>query len=168
MLITPLRASLTLCLVGAMFIGLLCLPSACVTDTANLDASLGQEVGDAEVQDGPSETSNGKCATLADCADFTGSCFSDTRCEDGRCAYSVLPFGSIDPKTPQIYGDCVSLACDGFGKLTTMRDELDVPDDRDPCTYDFCVDGMPHAIHPPTNEGGACGDGGTCKAGVCQ
>ena len=82
----------------------------------------------------------------------------------GACSMAFLPPGPAT--SAQIAGDCRTDTCDGKGTLASKIDDLDVPDDKNPCTKDLCSNGVPsHASGP---AGVSCGTGLLCNAtGQC-
>ncbi|AKU93768.1 Putative secreted sialidase [Labilithrix luteola] len=64
-------------------------------------------------------------------------------------------------------GDCKKSQCDGAGKVVSVNDDTDLPDDKNPCTDDVCTNGVPS--HPFKTVGTTCGTSLVCDgAGNCQ
>ena len=63
-------------------------------------------------------------------------------------------------------GDCKRRQCATDGTVTTVNDDTDVPDDRNPCTNDICTTGAPSHTMMPANSN--CGGANHCNAtGQC-
>jgi hypothetical protein len=103
----------------------------------------------------------------SDCTGFGDPCYASVACESGRCAFALEPYGKELGPELQTSSDCLRVACDGFGKHTKLPDSSDPESDGDPCTRDFCIEGTPHAIHPPQPNGTACDGGPSCVSGAC-
>lgn len=108
-----------------------------------------------------------ECAVTSDCPQAGQLCYTTVACVSGRCAYALAAYGDPVPDALQTPRDCRRVACDGFGKTTSVPEDDDLPDDGDPCTLDLCVDGAPHATHPPLPDGTPCDGGPSCVAGRC-
>ncbi len=111
----------------------------------------------------------GRCNVVADCPQLGKFCFDDVACTEGRCAYTVKNFAEPvgDDPTP---GDCHRPVCDGFGEVESGIDDSDAPSDGNPCTRDFCIEGIPHDVHPAEADGTVCvlaGVSGSCSKAVC-
>ncbi len=153
---------------GSAFLGIALLGSACqdpiyaeIPCDPSADAGPGTKDADA--------TASGRCTVVSECAEASEPCYKDVSCTDGRCAYRVKGFDEPVGDDPQA-GDCHRPLCDGLGKLVNGIDDSDAPDDGNPCTIDFCIEGFPHDIHPKQEDGTPCalgGVSGTCSSGNC-
>ena len=97
----------------------------------------------------PPPCGDGDPCTVDNCAPSTGKCQHDAAspgaaCDDGNLC-------TQDTK-------CVSGKCIGLAKGC---------DDSNSCTADSCDPAIGKCAFSPTNDGGVCGSGGTCKKGVC-
>ncbi len=122
---------------------------------------------DAE-EDSGGDATTPECSKSEECQGFGNACYVRVECLGGRCDFQLRAPGAVATSATQIEGDCQRIACDGFGGFTLFTDNSDVPNDNNACTLDICADGTPHPFHPPANDGTFCGDGGVCKAGVCN
>lgn len=125
-------------------------------------------LGEAAIADAPADAAKGRCIAVDDCEEARGPCYTNVTCEEGRCRFSVKGFAEpvgTDP-TP---GDCQRPVCDGFGAVVSGIADGDVPDDGNDCTVDFCIEGIPHEVHPSREDGTPCGPAkaGVCAGGVC-
>lgn len=105
------------------------------------------------------------CLVPADCTSLPASNECRQRaCTAGACGETFTASGTaISTQTP---GDCMRTECDGAGSTTVAVDDLDVPDDANPCTLDVCTAGTPSNPDAPSNT--PCGQGLTCDgAGNC-
>jgi hypothetical protein len=119
------------------------------------------------------------CIHPFDCPGADSDCVART-CLDGHCGQGPVPAGT--PTSTQISGDCQREVCDGAGAAKLVDDDLDLPDDGNPCTDEACVAGVPYAapsaaLTPCNQDGGALCDGvghcvgctadAQCGGGVC-
>ncbi|HVK64442.1 MAG TPA: hypothetical protein VM694_08210, partial [Polyangium sp.] len=84
--------------------------------------------------------------------------------QQGSNPSSECTTGQTDATTPD---DCVRKECQG-GKFVSVPNDMEVPDDANPCTQDTCSTGAPQ--HTAVN-GTMCklGDGmGECVSGQCE
>ena len=104
------------------------------------------------------------CTAADECPGTDDECRHRT-CVDGACGFENAPAGT--PLRRQTPGDCVELACDGMGAVTSNPQGSDVEDDGFQCTSDTCDAGIPQ--HDPEPEGTRCTQGGKlCSAeGTC-
>src|SRR5262249_15867489 len=65
----------------------------------------------------------------------------------------------------QLPGDCKQKVCDGSGVTVDQDDDLDLPDDSNPCTDDVCTAGV--ASNPFLMKGASCGMNGAGEPLVC-
>lgn len=80
------------------------------------------------------------CTVPQDCPmAVTPACRTNTQCVDGYCLWVDLPEGTPVPGVAQTYGDCITNACDGFGRsnenFTDAKDKYDWGND---CYADTC------------------------------
>lgn len=96
------------------------------------------------------------CTTELTCPGETNACQTRT-CVAGECQLVIEPDGKL--VSGQTKGDCFRLECDGNGKVRSVVDTQDVPDDGKQCTQDECaLDGtFSHASAP---KGVACAQSG--------
>src|SRR5438067_364131 len=97
------------------------------------------------------------CSADVECDDHN-PCTTDACSADGLCAQTAHDATVL----PQVIGDCQHAECK-YGRPTTVRDELDLPDDKNPCTADTCTDGV--AGHSDQAAGAGCNVG--ANAGTC-
>ena len=64
------------------------------------------------------------CAVAADCTGIDDECQQRT-CTNGICGVAYTPSGV--PVSNQVSGDCQSSVCDGFGRITSIPDDSDLP-----------------------------------------
>jgi hypothetical protein len=109
---------------------------------------------------------SGHCVTCVRNSD----CGVDTLCMVFGCdaSHTCRP-GNVEAGSPvglQVVGDCHVQQCDGFGSVTAIPDDTDVPDDNNPCTTDTCTNGA--ISHTPVASGASCGGSSICDgAGHC-
>jgi hypothetical protein len=85
-------------------------------------------------------------------------------CIDGACVERPRLAGRL-PESLQAAGDCLTLSCDGDGKVVDEVDEGDVPHDGNPCTEDGCSGSS--AVNTPL-PGAPCGERLSCnESGIC-
>ena len=117
--------------------------------------------------DASADATAAECSHDEECPHFGKPCYASVTCTAGRCGFALSAYGDPLPDSQQTPHDCRRVACDGFGATTSLPSDDDVPDDGDPCTLDLCVDGVPHATHPPLPDGTPCDGGPSCVAGRC-
>jgi hypothetical protein len=102
----------------------------------------------------------GSCVTGAECGE--SSVCGVRTCEKGTCGMVPLLTGGtvLDSQLP---GDCSRAQCDDNGSVALVADEADKSDDGNPCTVDFCKDGI--LVHGPQNADVPCGIN---NAGKCD
>jgi len=103
------------------------------------------------------------CTVDAECDDGN-PCSIDSCGETGTCGTEPSPDGMA---AEQEEGDCRVIRCKG-GQPEDEVDDGDIPDDKEPCTLDACVEGSPK--HTEQVDGTVCEVGlgtGACEAGVC-
>ncbi len=122
---------------------------------------------DAEATDASDDAAPDQCTKDEECDGFGNACYVSAACVTGRCEFQLRAPGAVATAATQVLGDCLRLACDGFGGLTNFVDDTDVQSDSNSCTIDLCVGGTPHPIHPPVSDGTPCGDAGICTSGAC-
>ncbi|MEP7122631.1 MAG: plastocyanin/azurin family copper-binding protein [Byssovorax sp.] len=104
-----------------------------------------------------------QCTVPTTCPGVDGECQVRT-CTAGVCGIALTPAGTA--AATQIAGDCMANKCDGAGASKPVVDDLDLPDDSNPCTNDVCTSGAPS--HTPAAGGTVCGAGQACNgAGAC-
>ncbi len=106
-----------------------------------------------------------ECCSTPNCSPYENECGSNV-CSGGRCQTTYEENGT--QTASQTSGDCKKNVCDGAGKIITVTDDLDVPDDENQCTSNVCSEGT--GSHPPVNSGDECSqnDGSVCDgAGNC-
>ncbi|HTJ84451.1 MAG TPA: hypothetical protein VL400_22185 [Polyangiaceae bacterium] len=105
-----------------------------------------------------------ECNGESDCSSLPPTTECGTRmCVGGAC--SLSPTQSGTPVLAQSPGDCNQAVCDGAGGVTSMADDLDVPDDFNECTTDGCSAGTP--THVPVSSGLPCAAGSCNASGQC-
>jgi hypothetical protein len=105
----------------------------------------------------------GACGVAADCPGAESEC-QHRSCTVGVCGVSSDPAGTV--LALQTSGDCKSRQCAGDGTVAVVNDNSDLPDDRNPCTNDFCMTGTPSHTMLPLNS--SCGGLNRCTAaGQC-
>jgi hypothetical protein len=105
----------------------------------------------------------GACGVASDCPGAETEC-QHRSCTAGICGVVRDPVNT--PVTLQTTGDCKSLQCAADGTVATVNDASDMPDDRNPCTNDSCMNGAPSHTTLPLNT--ACGGLNRCNAnGQC-
>jgi len=153
--------------VAGVLAGLVC-AAASALGACGDDADVARPSSDGGAEGGKDATTVGdECAVTADCPQAGKLCYTTVACVSGRCAFALAAYGDPVPDSLQTARDCRRVACDGFGKTTTLPEDDDLPDDGDPCTLDLCVEGAPHATHPPLPDGTPCDGGPSCVAGRC-
>lgn len=109
------------------------------------------------------------CTSPADCAGIDTECQQRT-CINGICGVANTDYGT--PVSNQLPGDCQQNVCDGFGGVTSIADDSDLPEVADECMYGTCSGGVPgtgywEAGQPCSSNGGfECDGNGQCI--VCQ
>ena len=93
-----------------------------------------------------------KCLVAADCSGVNDACQTRT-CAQGKCGTTFASAGTVLPV--QTGGDCQKASCDGSGAAVQQIDDVDLPDDKNPCTDDVCANGAPS--NPPKAQGTGCG-----------
>jgi hypothetical protein len=106
----------------------------------------------------------GACTDVTTCTGYGSPCYKSVTCTDGKCAFQLQSPGYSVPDAQTPF-DCHYVACDNFGNVKSMPDDLDRPD-AGPCQTIFCVDGEMHTPEPSA-DGTPCGTGLVCTAGVC-
>lgn len=101
----------------------------------------------------------GECLVAADCPG------NETECLHRSCTLGVC--GTVKEMTglvlaQQTTGDCKSNQCAADGTQAVVNDDTDCPDDRNPCTNDFCMSGVPSHTNLPLNS--TCGGLNKCNA----
>ena len=105
----------------------------------------------------------GACGVAADCPGAESEC-QHRSCTAGVCGIARDPMGTV--LTLQTTGDCKSRQCAADGTVASANDNTDLPDDRNPCTNDFCMVGVPSHTNLPLNS--TCGGLNKCNAtGQC-
>jgi hypothetical protein len=105
----------------------------------------------------------GACGVAADCPGVESECQHRT-CTVGVCGSSLELTGTV--LAVQTTGDCKSRQCGADGKVATVNDDTDLPDDKNPCTNDLCTAGVPSHTTQPAKT--SCGGANTCDAaGEC-
>src|SRR5438105_7212773 len=95
-----------------------------------------------------------ECDQPSDCPGAETPCVTKT-CDNHACGLTFTPAGTAIAE--QTAGDCQSAQCDGAGLVEMVADDMDVPDDANPCTTEGCAAGVPqHGVEP---IGTACGTG---------
>lgn len=107
----------------------------------------------------------GQCNDVNDCTMLP----QDDECQQRTCDNHVCgqTFTAAGTKLAmQTTGDCQDALCDGAGKTVTKTNDLDLPDDDNPCTKNVCTNGAPsHPNEPAQTSCGAnllCNDAGQC------
>jgi hypothetical protein len=105
----------------------------------------------------------GACGVAADCPGAESEC-QHRSCTAGVCGIARDPVGTA--VALQTSGDCKSRQCAADGTVASVNDNTDLPDDRNPCTNDFCMVGVPSHTMLPVNS--TCGGLNKCNAtGQC-
>lgn len=144
-----------------------CATYRCVEGTLLTDAfATGTACEDGEnetVCDGAGECV--ACNAPSDCAHLPPSSECGERlCESGACVMNAVQAGT--PLTNQSSTPCVVDVCDGMGGITTENDDLDLPNDSNPCTDNLCQNGV--AMFPPNPSATCLGGAGFCNnSGQC-
>ena len=103
------------------------------------------------------------CVNAPDCPPAPNECVIVT-CNGGFCGTSNVAAGTAT--VGQVIGDCKATQCDGSGAIKTVNDDIDVPDDGNPCTDQACSGGV--ASSAPSAAGKACGLNLVCDgSGTC-
>ena len=147
-----------------MLVSSLCLASvAAACSGCHSGSSAGDGTG-TDVPEGGTPA-GGACTQPSTCQGYGDPCYEKVTCDEGKCAFKLQNYGFPVPGM-QAKGDCVYLACDGFGQVKAIPDDLDRPD-AGPCQIAYCVEGVKHAPQAVT-DGTSCGDAGqVCTAGAC-
>jgi plastocyanin len=104
-----------------------------------------------------------ECNVASTCPGVDNECQART-CTAGVCGIAFTAAGTV--AATQIVGDCLVNKCDGAGASKPVANDLDLPDDSNPCTNDVCTSGV--VSHPPASAGVVCGVGQACNgAGAC-
>lgn len=101
-----------------------------------------------------------ECIVPSDCPGSDTEC-QTRQCNAGVCSLSFQPLGTH--LASQTAGDCQAHVCDGSGGFTDAADDLDLPNDNNPCTENQCAGGAPQ--FPPAGAGTTCGAGLFCNDG---
>jgi hypothetical protein len=107
----------------------------------------------------------GDCSDPSTCQGFGNPCYKSVTCTDGKCAFKLQSPGFALPDASQTPFDCKYVACDNFGNVQSVPDDLDRPD-AGPCMAIFCIGGEKHQPESQP-DGTPCGTGLTCTSGVC-
>lgn len=107
----------------------------------------------------------GQCNDVNDCTMLPADDECQTKaCDNHVCTQSFTAAGTM--LAMQTMGDCQAAQCDGAGKTVTQIDNLDLPEDNNPCTKNVCTNGAPsHPNEPPQTTCGMnliCDDAGQC------
>lgn len=94
------------------------------------------------------------CKDASDCP--PGDDCKVPKCVGQACGYAALPKGHLTSANKS--GDCLLHVCGWAGESLAVADDTDLPDDGNPCTFDFCTSGKPTHTNAPT--GTPCGAGG--------
>ncbi len=104
-----------------------------------------------------------QCLAPNDCPGTDDEC-QKRACTAGVCGMTFSTVGTA--VTAQTVGDCKKAQCDGAGKIESVNDDSDLPDDSKACTDDTCSNGTP--ANTPKTQGTSCGTAGVCDAsGAC-
>ena len=104
-----------------------------------------------------------ECNVASTCPGVDNECQART-CIAGVCGVAFTAAGTV--AATQTAGDCLVNKCDGAGASKPVVNDLDLPDDSNPCTNDVCTSGV--ASHPSAPAGTACGMSQACNgAGAC-
>lgn len=104
-----------------------------------------------------------QCNSAAECPAALNECQVPS-CTAGVCGITFVLNGTVT--ATQTAGDCLVNKCNGAGASKPVVDNLDLPDDSNPCTNDVCTTGV--ASHAPAAAGTVCGAGQVCNAaGSC-
>ena len=106
-----------------------------------------------------SDRTCGACIVAADCPGIESDCQHRT-CTNGVCGSFREAGGTV--LALQTTGDCKRRQCAPDGTVAAFNDDSDVPDDRNPCTYDICTTGTPS--HTMVPAGSNCGGAKVCSA----
>lgn len=142
-----------------------CTEDLCVDDVPiNKLASAGTQCGtNANVlctEDGVCAgcTTPDECGVDTDCVTWT--------CVDSVCSRNLQPIGK--EVANDFPGDCKKKLCNAAGEFPDTFSADDAPDDKDPCTADYCGPNG-EILHDPLPEGAKCDECRTCtKDGTCQ
>lgn len=120
------------------------------------------------------------CSTILTCPGETNACQAKA-CVAGVCQLVMEPEGKL--VTGQVKGDCFRIECDGSGKVRSVVDLQDLPDDGLTCIQDECsTNGTPSNTPAPkgfncAQSGGQfcngmgqcveCNIDGNCSGGSC-
>jgi hypothetical protein len=106
-----------------------------------------------------------ECIGEADCTGLEPDDDCKTRvCVNNMCAHEFATNGTT--VALQLPGDCQLAVCDGAGNELSQPDDLDIPDDLNPCTFGSCSGGVSMQNSQPGST--ACGMGLQCNgAGTC-
>ena len=106
-------------------------------------------------------TGAAQCETKSDCM-ADSDCVA-YECTQGQCVKTNLKEGL---PIADLVGNCQKTVCLS-GVLTTLADEGDFADDKNPCTIDGCVGET--VTHDPGNDSAKCGPPGQhCFGGKCM
>ena len=106
-----------------------------------------------------------QCLGATDCPAPMNEC-TVAACVTHSCTSTFAATGT--PTSTQTSGDCHVTQCDGMGGTTSVVDDMDVPNDNNPCTDDVCLNGV--GSHVDVTQGVPCNTGGMlghCSAGSC-
>ena len=143
-------------------------PSVCNTVCGDGITAGGEQCDDGNINsnDGCSSTCQSEgCVTAQDCPGVDTEC--QTRfCMGGVCGMNFVAAGTL--VMSQTAGDCQRNVCDGSGNIVSTVDNMDIADDGNQCTADFCNNGSP--VHQPAamnspcsqNGGSVCNSTGNC------
>ena len=105
----------------------------------------------------------GDCNLASDCPGTETECVHRS-CTAGVCGMSLSAAGTV--LAQQTVGDCQSRQCAADGTVKMVADNSDIHDDRNPCTNDTCVGGIPMNANLPANS--SCGGLNRCNTtGQC-
>jgi len=107
----------------------------------------------------------GQCNTVSDCTMLPPDDECQTKaCDNHVCTQTFTPAGT--KLAMQTMGDCQDAQCDGAGQTVMQANDMDLPEDNNPCTKNVCTNGSPSHPNEPANT--TCGINLICdNAGQC-
>lgn len=107
----------------------------------------------------------GQCNDVNDCTMLPPDDECQQRsCDNHVCTQTFTTAGTL--LVMQTKGDCQDARCDGAGKTVTEVNDLDLPEDNNPCTKNVCTNGAPSYPNEPAQT--TCGPNMFCNdAGQC-
>ncbi|TKC95247.1 hypothetical protein [Polyangium fumosum] len=83
-------------------------------------------------------------------------------CVNNACVLKYMGYDTLASPALQTAGDCQKIVCNGNGGTTSVTDDIDKPNDNNPCTTESCSNGT--ATSTPASQGTSCGVNQVCNS----